>query len=129
MKRYVVFYTNSNTKLGEFLVKRANELGYKGNGNCANVSVSLDTKDGRILWTNEGYVETEEGCKDHEYGDFQDFLTTDRYKFTPPKPPIYAGDYEVKFLKNGSINVGCTTIDEDTVKKIIQRYEEENQVF
>jgi hypothetical protein len=127
MKKYVVFYTNGNVQLGNFLVKRANELGYKGDGCMLGISVTLCTTSGHIFWTDKGHIESKEHKGDHEYGNFEDFLTTDRYKFTPPKPPIYAGDYEVNFLKNGGINVGCTTIDKNTVEKIIKRYNEVNQ--
>ena len=100
--QYVVFYTNGNQELADFLVKRAKELGYTVSGNLANylISVSLSKDTGEILWTSkcDGAM-----FSNHEYGDFEKFLTTDFYKYTPPKPP------KPSIVINGYSKVGFTS--------------------
>ena len=40
------------------------------------------------------------------------------------EPPINIGSYVVEFHRNGSVTVGCQTVDNDTLNKIVRKANE-----
>jgi hypothetical protein len=88
--RYVVFYTNGDKNLASFLEQRAHSLGYTGISYQPGISVTLDRVEGKLYWSMKGDHNL---FPNHELGDFEKFLTTDFYKYVPPKPPIHLNNY------------------------------------
>jgi len=117
---YVIFYTNGDANLGEFLNKRANELGYTGSSCAPEVSITLCLKGNNVLWTDK----RSSGLPlYHILGDFEKFLTTDYYRV---KQPLMIDDYEVKFYDN-YMSVGCQKITYDKVDELIAAYNKYKQ--
>lgn len=117
--RYVVFFTKGNAQLGEFLTKRAEQLGYTNLSARPDVSVTL-CNDGKIRWTSPGSMVD---LSDHVYGNFEKFLTTDEYSY---EDPIMISGHKVLFNQDGSLTIGCTTVDKKTVDRIIDKVRNAN---
>lgn len=118
MKNYIVFFTNGNVELANFLTKRATQLGYSGNSAMPNVSVTLCRNTGDILWTDQRSMKNDYIAEDHEFGDFEKFLTTDKYRY---EEPIMVAGHNVIFNKDGSLTIGCTTVKKEIVDKIVKK--------
>lgn len=124
--RYVVFYTKGNKNLGDFLESRAHELGYIGTTCGKDLSVTLDRRDHTITHTSIRKAH-ESYPADHELGNFEDFLTTDRYKLRK-YPEIVLGGHKVIFQDDG-IQVGCQTVNKATIMLIAAEYAEQKQRY
>jgi len=119
MARYVVFPTYNNEILAKAFRDRAVELGYKLK-NIYYQSITLDTGDGGIK-----YSTCEMPFKDHVLGDVKLFFTTDTYRYKEEYSEFKIDGRTAKVYKD-KVVVGCTTVEQGDIDKIIAAQKELN---
>jgi hypothetical protein len=113
MQTYVVFPFFGNLDLKKTLIQRAIQLGYKQLSFNSTYwrTVTLDTKNGNIIYTSFREDNNYEDNPFHETGDMLAFFSTDRYKFSKFlivddwKVTKYKDNSGIKMEKEGERNI------------------------